>query len=279
VFKLRRYVASLPEVSAEAHQVLGRPFSVALLVVLIGTGQYVAPTPISIAFVFYLLYLVPMLRLLASLTESKLRILLYVLAILYALSVAYLLIQLPPPFRRELYALLVLGALVSFSWLVRPSRIGPLLSLNRKTRVLMVGIRAGLVLLAASLVANVVGFVSLAQVLGLSASVGSFVAASLYCGVRVLTLILSTFLHTNWARALPKMRTDSIERWGGRLLSLAASLLDRKSTRLNSSHVAISYAVFCLKKKINKQSLTVDDQIFGPHLGALCARVATLLYE
>src|SRR5699024_11890030 len=29
-------------------------------------------------------------------------------------------------------------------------------------------------------------------------------------------------------------------------------LLDRKSTRLNSSHVSISYAVFCLKKKIEK---------------------------
>src|SRR5690625_7213004 len=28
--------------------------------------------------------------------------------------------------------------------------------------------------------------------------------------------------------------------------------LDRKSTRLNSSHVAISYAVFCLKKKNNR---------------------------
>src|SRR5439155_19779617 len=28
-----------------------------------------------------------------------------------------------------------------------------------------------------------------------------------------------------------------------------ASRIDRKSTRLNSSHVAISYAVFCLKKK------------------------------
>src|SRR5690625_5571126 len=28
-----------------------------------------------------------------------------------------------------------------------------------------------------------------------------------------------------------------------------ATFLDRKSTRLNSSHVAISYAVFCLKKK------------------------------
>src|SRR5437870_9873284 len=28
-----------------------------------------------------------------------------------------------------------------------------------------------------------------------------------------------------------------------------ATSIDRKSTRLNSSHVAISYAVFCLKKK------------------------------
>src|SRR5690349_23678424 len=33
--------------------------------------------------------------------------------------------------------------------------------------------------------------------------------------------------------------------------SLAGSL-DRKSTRLNSSHVEISYAVFCLKKKKKK---------------------------
>src|SRR5690625_5900729 len=31
------------------------------------------------------------------------------------------------------------------------------------------------------------------------------------------------------------------------------NLSDRKSTRLNSSHVAISYAVFCLKKKKQKQ--------------------------
>src|SRR5256885_4132582 len=30
---------------------------------------------------------------------------------------------------------------------------------------------------------------------------------------------------------------------------------DRKSTRLNSSHLVISYAVFCLKKKKNRLSL------------------------
>src|SRR5690625_5702099 len=33
------------------------------------------------------------------------------------------------------------------------------------------------------------------------------------------------------------------------ILSIVIGLLDRKSTRLNSSHVANSYAVFCLKNK------------------------------
>src|SRR5690606_41465022 len=33
------------------------------------------------------------------------------------------------------------------------------------------------------------------------------------------------------------------------LIFVTISVLDRKSTRLNSSHVKISYAVFCLKKK------------------------------
>src|SRR5690625_6199583 len=32
-------------------------------------------------------------------------------------------------------------------------------------------------------------------------------------------------------------------------MAFGLKLRDRKSTRLNSSHVAISYAVFCLKKK------------------------------
>src|SRR5690625_7051013 len=58
---------------------------------------------------------------------------------------------------------------------------------------------------------------------------------------------------------------EASERFGvdGAVLSLfgvvqlgtyAAAQIDRKSTRLNSSHVAISYAVFCLKKKKKEQT-------------------------
>src|SRR5699024_12122690 len=34
-------------------------------------------------------------------------------------------------------------------------------------------------------------------------------------------------------------------------------VVDRKSTRLNSSHVSISYAVFCLKKKNKKHNILI----------------------
>src|SRR5438874_8188543 len=44
------------------------------------------------------------------------------------------------------------------------------------------------------------------------------------------------------------------------LFQHADAVLDRKSTRLNSSHVEISYAVFCLKKKIKITHFTQDHQ-------------------
>src|SRR2546426_10846060 len=53
-------------------------------------------------------------------------------------------------------------------------------------------------------------------------------------------------------------RSDRDERLGGRRArrpgqaGQSAPRQDRKSTRLNSSHLVISYAVFCLKKKKKK---------------------------
>src|SRR5438874_8886210 len=52
----------------------------------------------------------------------------------------------------------------------------------------------------------------------------------------------------------------SVERRDGELDRRA--LEDRKSTRLNSSHVEISYAVFCLKKKTINIFATVSSSAF-----------------
>src|SRR5207302_10434305 len=51
--------------------------------------------------------------------------------------------------------------------------------------------------------------------------------------------------HLQIAHPARSLLQIGLERVGG-------VLIDRKSTRLNSSHVKISYAVFCLKKKKNK---------------------------
>src|SRR2546426_6767066 len=64
------------------------------------------------------------------------------------------------------------------------------------------------------------------------------------------------------SRTLPQI-TPCVKGWSGApLTSMTRSSAtvttrlhaDRKSTRLNSSHLVISYAVFCLKKKKTKES-------------------------
>src|SRR2546426_7450223 len=66
------------------------------------------------------------------------------------------------------------------------------------------------------------------------ASSASFSDSTVY-GLRILSLLARFSLHRHGT-------------WHARAFD---SLRDRKSTRLNSSHLVISYAVFCLKKKNN----------------------------
>src|SRR5690348_17815412 len=47
----------------------------------------------------------------------------------------------------------------------------------------------------------------------------------------------------------PQLRRNVVGGWHDGCVDVVRILEDRKSTRLNSSHPSISYAVFCLKKK------------------------------
>src|SRR5207253_7855842 len=65
-------------------------------------------------------------------------------------------------------------------------------------------------------------------------------------GTRNADLILSSVLYGLFALGVLSLAQNSFI---AAVPSEARRKSDRKSTRLNSSHVAISYAVFCLKKK------------------------------
>src|ERR1039458_9719461 len=55
-------------------------------------------------------------------------------------------------------------------------------------------------------------------------------------------------------------------------------VIDRKSTRLNSSHLGISYAVFCLKKKIQKTVSSERKRCSPPPCSASLMFCPTLIF-
>src|SRR5699024_12569410 len=95
---------------------------------------------------------------------------------------------------------------------------------------------------------------------------GIVAAGAVLVAVLVAITVLPALLGFAGDRLTPKHRTKNARggfarRWvqaATRLplltivLVVGALAVDRKSTRLNSSHVSISYAVFCLKKKNEK---------------------------
>src|SRR5437588_2004857 len=55
--------------------------------------------------------------------------------------------------------------------------------------------------------------------------------------------------HVTGPELLDGVRQYALKEFGPMVMTVFDSWGDRKSTRLNSSHTVISYAVFCLKKK------------------------------
>src|SRR2546429_7303892 len=73
------------------------------------------------------------------------------------------------------------------------------------------------------------------------------------------------FPYTTLFRSLGKAWREMIHRYAAGALGLVI-LGDRKSTRLNSSHGYISYAVFCLKKKKTTRTTEQHDTTICSHM-------------
>src|SRR5690554_7128092 len=99
---------------------------------------------------------------------------------------------------------------------------------------------------------NGVHIVDLSQTVRLFARAQEFIARMSAAGESIM--FVGTKKQAQDAIRAQAERADQfyvVNRWlGGTMTNWGT---DRKSTRLNSSHVRISYAVFCLKKKKKKQ--------------------------
>src|SRR5258707_7153426 len=83
------------------------------------------------------------------------------------------------------------------------------------------------------------------------------------------TLFPYTTLFRSYSGQSPNISTRTAQQssesagWATTAPSASGTRIDRKSTRLNSSHANISYAVFCLKKKSEGLAHLEDKHVHG----------------
>ena len=147
------------------------------------------------------------------------------MALFVVLESARFFVPLSAVLKRELFVLNVLAAFLTLFWLTSHWDVRELLKLQRGSWQFGIGVRVVMVLLAASFTSNFFGYRSISQVLGIGAFLGFMGAAALFGAVRVLTLLLITLLHSDWARSALETRTRAVEYWGSRGLVFVMTLV------------------------------------------------------
>jgi potassium-dependent mechanosensitive channel len=223
---LARGAPGLPQ-QAEAYLLLGRWVALGFLAPLL-IAYVLAPTaPLSLIGLVILLSFFPILRLLAPLLGPRPRFILYCLAAYYAFTAAISWTPLPPVLKREVGFLGTVALFLSLVYLLRPTRRLPADAPLRRNTMLVFGARLATATLGASLLSNLLGYVRLAQYLGLACIYSGFIGVSMYAGARVYITLLNAVLNLPQAErlAIARLRRDALLRWVPRILVATAILV------------------------------------------------------
>jgi len=191
-------------------------------------GYLLAPVaPVPLIGLVILVSFVPILILLPAFIQPRFRALLYSLAGVYALSAFIAWVGFPPTTKREVQFAINLAVFAGFAYLVSPARLAHLPEESRAHRLLIFGMRLAVLLLGASITANLFGYIKLAQFLGILCLYSAFIAISMVTGVRVFTRLLLEGVDRPGAQQLAVVRSyrDAIVRWMPRLFAWAGILI------------------------------------------------------
>jgi small-conductance mechanosensitive channel len=155
--------------------------------------------------------LAPAILVLRRLVVPALRSLLYALAGFYALGLAVSITASLPALSRALFLLTMVGGVVLLAWFLwrvprTPAYAG--FATTRHWKVVHFGVRAALVLMAASAIANFLGFVGLSRLLGDGVLAAAYVAIMLDACVRVVHALLAVVLHVEPVASLRLIRNS-----------------------------------------------------------------------
>ena len=202
------------ELEVDAYRILSHWLAVGLLPPLV-LGYVLAPSaPVTLLGLVILLSFIPILVVLPPLIHPRLRKLLYLVAGIYAFKWVISWIGLSASVRRELQFITDAFLVSVFAYLVRPSRSLPPQS-KWWGKLVLQGIRAAVIVLGVSLLADLFGYVKLAHALGLAVVYGAFVAISVFTAVRVATRLLTVALRSPQAERIAAVRLhrEGIMHW------------------------------------------------------------------
>jgi len=191
-------------------------------------GYLLAPeAPLTLIGLVILVSFASILILLPPLLQPRFRSLLYCLAGVYTLSALISWLGLSPFHKRELQFLINVAVFLVFAYLVRPSRMSFRQRDNRLHDLHVFGVRLAVLVLGASLLANLFGYVKLAQFLAVLCLYSTFIAISMLTGVRVFTRLLLEGIATAPAQQLAAVRcySEAITRWVPRVFEWSGALI------------------------------------------------------
>ena len=208
-------------------QILAHPVSAALLITLVGSRLFYPQATEVVFDVIKLIGIVVVLRLLPGMLDQALRKPLYFLIGLYLFAQIDDLFLGHSVFERLYLLGLTALTLVALVWTVRPGDPASAMSGNRGWRAARLVARLGAVLMAASIVANLFGYVSLAAFLTSAMLNSAFIAAALYAAARVSTGLWTLVLRTGTAAKLNAVRKhrELLVRRGTSMINVGALLV------------------------------------------------------
>ena len=205
---------------AEALLLVRRWVALGVLAPLL-VGYVLAPSaPLALIGLIVLFSFFPILRLLAPLLLRRYRIMLYCLAAYYVFNVTIGWTSLSAVVKREVNFAGTLALVLAFSYYLRPSRPRPSEATEVRHAILLFGARLATAVLGLSLTANLLGYVRLAQYLGLACIYSGFIGVNLYTGTRVYITLLKAGLSLPQAErlAVARLHRQELLRWVPRLL-------------------------------------------------------------
>ena len=222
-----RHIQPENDEQAKVLRIVRQWFALGLLPPLFFCFVLAPSAPVPLIGLSVLAAFIPILILLPPLIEKPLRVLLYCVAGVYFLNALISWAAFSPAHKRETQVLFNLVVFVIFAVLARPSHLERSSISTTSERAAVFGIRLAIAILGVMVLANVFGYVRLAQYLGLVVIYSTFIAISVTTAVRVLTPLLVAGLSTSAAEqfAAVRLQRDGILRWTPRLLEWGGILL------------------------------------------------------